>query len=449
MTIDTAPPTLDADEYLDALADRIRVEYRRGKAAAVDIIDASFAIGRCLLEAREALPSNQAFGQWTRAEKFEFTRQWAHKLQQAAKYEAAVRDALSSQLDNGQAPNLDKAIKQVTAALGGGRDGQPVLTTAAGLFSAVVIDPPWRYDNVATRGAAEDHYRTMSLEDLAEMDLPAAPDAHLYLWVTNSFIREGFALMDGWDFEYKTCLTWCKPQIGMGNYFRSSTEHVLFGMRGRLPTLRNNVPTHFVADRTRHSQKPESFYDLVEACSPGPWLEMFARRPALRVARVGKRSMKPIDRLSEGYEPRFDVDAEVGHQGELVVTDLIGTLKSGRAEVKTDEVAAQTGRFYIETECLKRGAWHPSGINVTAADVWVQVVGGANVAVAVPVGILRSAVEEWERTAGLRDCPRGSHPTRGVAIPPMFLIRWAAKNWPAESERQGLPARACHPINGV
>ena len=145
-------------------------------------------------------------------------------------------------------------------------------------FPCIVIDPPWRYDNVATRGAAEDHYPTMSLDELAALELPAAPDAHLYLWVTNGFLREGFDLMETWGFTYKACLTWCKPQIGMGNYFRNSTEHVLFGLRGKLPTLANNVPTWFLADRTRHSAKPESFYDLVEKSSPGPHMEMFARR---------------------------------------------------------------------------------------------------------------------------------------------------------------------------
>lgn len=149
---------------------------------------------------------------------------------------------------------------------------------AATEFPTIVIDPPWRYDNVATRGAAEDHYPTMSQAELLAMEIPATRDAHLYLWVTNAFFEDGFALMREWGFTYKTCLTWCKPQIGMGNYFRSTTEHVLFGVRGRLPTSRNDVPTHFVADRKRHSAKPESFYDLVESCSPGPYHEMFARR---------------------------------------------------------------------------------------------------------------------------------------------------------------------------
>lgn len=145
------------------------------------------------------------------------------------------------------------------------------------VFGCIAIDPPWRYDNRATRGAAEDHYPTMSLDELAALELPAAADSHLYLWTTNPFLHEAFHLLDAWGFTYKTCLTWCKPQMGMGNYFRGTTEHVLFGIRGRCPTLANDIPTHFVADRTRHSAKPDAFYDLVERSSPGPRLDMFAR----------------------------------------------------------------------------------------------------------------------------------------------------------------------------
>jgi N6-adenosine-specific RNA methylase IME4 len=210
-------------------------------------------------------------------------------LRLAAELEPDVRNAIATQVAIGGTPNIRKAVKQVRAALGEGRDRRPDLKPAPGLghhddnnepttFPVIVIDPPWRYDNVATRGAAEDHYPTMSLDELAALQLPAAADAHIYLWVTNSFLRPGFDLLDAWGFTYKTTLTWCKPQIGMGNWFRNSTEHVLFGVKGRLPTQRNDVPTWFVADRTRHSAKPESFYDLVESCSPGPYFEMFARR---------------------------------------------------------------------------------------------------------------------------------------------------------------------------
>ena len=160
-----------------------------------------------------------------------------------------------------------------------------------GTYRTLVADPPWRYDNRGTRGAAEDHYGTLSLAQLIgdealsdgsflpkEVASRTADDAHLYLWTTNSFLRPAFDVVEAWGFEYKTCLTWVKPQIGLGNYFRNSTEHVLFALKGALPTNVNDVPTHFQARRTKHSKKPDLFLDIVETASPGPYLEMFARR---------------------------------------------------------------------------------------------------------------------------------------------------------------------------
>jgi len=158
------------------------------------------------------------------------------------------------------------------------------------VFVTVVADPPWQYGNTATRGAAEDHYATMTIEALCALDVPAADAAHLYLWTTNGFLREAFTVMESWGFTYKTLLTWVKPQIGMGNYFRSCTEHVLFGTRGGLPTNDRTLRNHFEAPRGRHSAKPDSFYDLVEKASNGPFLDMFARRRRLGWSTWGNES---------------------------------------------------------------------------------------------------------------------------------------------------------------
>lgn len=152
-----------------------------------------------------------------------------------------------------------------------------------GKFATICADPPWQYDNKATRGAAEDHYPTMATEALCDLPVSewAASSAHLYLWTTNGFLREAFGVMDAWGFTYKTTLVWVKPQIGMGNYFRSSTEYVLFGVRGGMRTLDCNQRNWFEAPRQRHSKKPGLFFDLVEKVSPGPYLEMFARERRL------------------------------------------------------------------------------------------------------------------------------------------------------------------------
>jgi len=117
-----------------------------------------------------------------------------------------------------------------------------------------------------------------------------ADDAcHMYLWVTNQFMVDGHALMAAWGFEVKTILTWVKDGLRMGFYYRNNTEHILFGAKGGLKTLRRDCPTAFVAHAPRnHSQKPAAFYDMVESMSPGPYLELFARQPRLGWDHWGK-----------------------------------------------------------------------------------------------------------------------------------------------------------------
>lgn len=177
---------------------------------------------------------------------------------------------------------VNEALAPKTNDAGAAQNDEPA-ALPEGSFRVIVADPPWQYSNRATRGAAEDHYSTMSIDELCSLEVPErlADDAHLYLWTTNGFLREAFDVMAAWDFAYKTCLTWVKPQMGMGNYFRSSTEHVLFGVRGSLRTLDRALVNWFEAPRTKHSAKPDNFYDLVEKASPGPYLEMFARRRRL------------------------------------------------------------------------------------------------------------------------------------------------------------------------
>lgn len=169
-----------------------------------------------------------------------------------------------------------------------------------GAFATLVVDPPWSYNDrlqsgnsgfgapKGVRGAAN-HYSVLDTPGIAALPVGeyAAPDAHIYLWVTNAFMEDGFALMRAWGFEFKTILTWVKPQIGMGHYFRNNTEHVLFGVRGSLPTKRNDCPTAFTAPRRRHSEKPDAFFDLVESMSPGPYLSVFERRWRMGWSAVG------------------------------------------------------------------------------------------------------------------------------------------------------------------
>lgn len=151
-------------------------------------------------------------------------------------------------------------------------------------FATIVIDPPWDWGDEGDQdqlGRSRPDYATMSKEQLLALPLPdlADVDCHLYLWITNRSLPKGFELMERWGFRYVTAITWAKPHFGMGNYFRGQTEHVLFGVKGSQPLKRKDVGTLFQAPRgpNGHSSKPVEFYDLVESCSPGPYLEMFSR----------------------------------------------------------------------------------------------------------------------------------------------------------------------------
>lgn len=159
----------------------------------------------------------------------------------------------------------------------------PRLAELGEIFPTIVLDPPWDWGDegdVDQFGRARPTYDTMSIDEIAALPLGdiAEQNAHVYLWITNRSLPKGFALLEMWGFRYVTALTWVKPHFGMGNYFRGQTEHVLFGVRGNLPLLRNDRGTVIEAPRAGpHSAKPDAFYELVQECSPGPWLEMFSR----------------------------------------------------------------------------------------------------------------------------------------------------------------------------
>jgi len=146
-------------------------------------------------------------------------------------------------------------------------------------FSTVYADPPWPYSNTSSRGAAENHYRTMTLADIRNEPVKdlVADQAHLHLWTTNAFLREAFDVIRDWGFQYKSCLIWVKPQLGMGNYWRVSHEYLLLGVRGNLPFRDHTFRSWKLAHRTVHSRKPFLFRGLIEQVSPGPYLELYGR----------------------------------------------------------------------------------------------------------------------------------------------------------------------------
>ena len=155
---------------------------------------------------------------------------------------------------------------------------------AHGLFQTIVIDPAWDWGDegdVNQFGRAKPDYRTMPVEEIEALPIARIADenCHLYIWVTNRSLPKAFHLMEAWCFRYITCLTWVKPSIGMGNYYRGSTEQVLFGVKGSQCLKRHDVGTWFEAPRgLRHSEKPDAFYELVESCSYAPYIDIFGRK---------------------------------------------------------------------------------------------------------------------------------------------------------------------------
>lgn len=150
----------------------------------------------------------------------------------------------------------------------------------AGTFRTVVCDPPLAYQVDYGDGIAADRYRTTPLPELEALPVGelAAPDSHLYVWIGASRVPDGLRLVEAWGFTFVALLTWKKPAIGLGTWWRYQTEHLIHARRGTLRT-RPGLSNLFEARRSRHSEKPMVAYELIEQASPGPYLEMFARRP--------------------------------------------------------------------------------------------------------------------------------------------------------------------------
>lgn len=159
-------------------------------------------------------------------------------------------------------------------------------------YGTILADPPWRFENRTGKVAPEhrrlSRYETLSLEEIKQIPVyfVAGEKSHLYLWVPNALLQEGLEVMKAWGFRYKTNLIWHKIRKdggpdgrGVGFYFRNTTELILFGIRGNLRTFapgRSQVNI-IRTQKQEHSRKPDELYKIIEECSPGPYLEIFAR----------------------------------------------------------------------------------------------------------------------------------------------------------------------------
>lgn len=146
------------------------------------------------------------------------------------------------------------------------------------LYATVLADPPW---GVPTqKGSAAPPYPLLSVEEICGLDVSSltAENSHCWLWVTNATVHSGRDVLEAWGFTYRSILTWIKPRFGLGQYLRTQTEHLLLGTRGRAPIQFRSQGSWFYAPVQEHSRKPGEQYAIIERCSPGPYLELFARR---------------------------------------------------------------------------------------------------------------------------------------------------------------------------
>ena len=185
-------------------------------------------------------------------------------------------------------------------------------------YKTIYADPPWQFQNRTGKVAPEHkrlaRYQTMKLEEIKALPIGkiAAEKSHLYLWVPNALLPQGLEVMRAWGFEYKTNIIWEKVRKdgmpdgrGVGFYFRNVTEILLFGIKGEknrtLDPGRSQVNL-IRAMKREHSRKPDEFVSLIEECSPGPYLELFAR---------GNREGWDMwgNQATEDYEPTWDTYA--------------------------------------------------------------------------------------------------------------------------------------------
>jgi len=193
------------------------------------------------------------------------------------------------------------------------------LDAVDGQFGTILIDPPWRFQNRTGKMAPEHRrlhrYRTMTFEAIAALPVGslAANKSHLYLWCPNALLPEALQIMNAWGFKYKTNLVWYKIRKdggpdgrGVGFYYRNVTELLLLGVKGH---LRTSAPARSQVNivntrKQEHSRKPEEFLRIIERCSPGPHLELFAREKVPGWTQWGDElaTYHETRRVHKGYE---------------------------------------------------------------------------------------------------------------------------------------------------
>ena len=185
----------------------------------------------------------------------------------------ATSAAVLSQDSAGKAAG---SVRKAGVPTGGASSSSTIPDLPPGGFATILVDPPWPLQS------GEKHYRTMSLARITALPVGAlaARDAHLWLWTTNALLPKAYEVAEAWGFTVRSPLTWVKFRLGLGGRYqlRNATEQLLFCTRGRAPLGSRSQPTWFNAPVQEHSRKPAEQFAIIERVSPGPYLELFARR---------------------------------------------------------------------------------------------------------------------------------------------------------------------------
>ena len=193
----------------------------------------------------------------------------------------------------------------------------------AGVANTILADPPWQFTNKTGKVAPEHRrllrYPTMTLQEIMELPVAhvASARSDLYLWVPNALVNEGLEVMRRWGFAYKSNIVWYKvrkdggpDRRGVGFYFRNVTELCLFGIRGknnRTGPAGRRQPNVIVSRKREHSRKPDEMYSIIESCSKGPFLELFARHTRRGWMQWGNEVGAASAKLHRGYGRSVDV----------------------------------------------------------------------------------------------------------------------------------------------
>ena len=187
-------------------------------------------------------------------------------------------------------------------------------------YRCIVADPPWDYGKNKMSGTLGPgsgpmkhnklHYATMSVDEICALPVPALAedDSHLYLWTTQTFLRETYRVLDAWGFRQGAILVWAKLPKGVVGTYVCSVEFCIFARRGNLAHKRRQLGTCYQWPRSGHSAKPEAFQDMVESVSPGPYLELFARRQRLGWHSWGNQALCHVSMNEKNTAPPMSAD---------------------------------------------------------------------------------------------------------------------------------------------